>query len=432
MPQNQGHPHDGAPHPRFEEELGAVLRTTGDGFSADGRRELVEGGLRRGRRRLMRRRLAVTGGVLALAAVGIGGVYGGSLLDPAGDPTATSVAAPPRPAPSEDTGGAKENRPEDGVPVRDIAAVLKAHTPSGKWQFDGLEGRGQSVTGVYDDGGGTAGVSVGLFRAGTGGEAGKDQVTCPDKALVRYDRCADGQVPNGDRIMVLQGYVYSDGREETKNWRAVLLTKDGFLVDVSEYNAAAEKGAAVSRENPPFSPSQLKALVTADGWRPLLKKLGAPPQPGPGTPQRPPVPSAAAVQATLRSLLPKGAAVVSHGGGDGHGYVVVDDGRGRSLVGVDVQPSAGKSGAQLFTGAGVSTLPDGTKVKSVRQPGEKGGAGVVWWSVDTLTPQGFRVVVSAFNAGAQYEAATRDEPALTMEQLTALALSPKWHELPLN
>ncbi|MFE1500648.1 hypothetical protein ACFW89_37015, partial [Streptomyces albidoflavus] len=71
MPQNADPQHEG-----FEEELGAVLRRTGDGFAVDDRRELVAGGLQRGRRRLLRRRLAVTGGALALAAVGLGGVYG--------------------------------------------------------------------------------------------------------------------------------------------------------------------------------------------------------------------------------------------------------------------------------------------------------------------------------------------------------------------
>ncbi|MFE7596945.1 hypothetical protein [Streptomyces sp. NPDC057494] len=434
MSQNEGPQYDGAPHERFEEDLGAILRTTGDGFSADGRRELVAGGLQRGRRRLVRRRLAVTGGVLALAAVGIGGVYGGSVLSPGGESTSASVAAPPRPGQANGTGSAKEQQPGGGVPVKDIAAVLKAHTPAGRWQFDNLGGEGQSATGVYDDGNGKAGVSVGLFRAGTTGEAGKDQVTCPDKALVRYDRCISGRLSGGDRLMVLQGYVYPDGREETKNWRAVLLTKDGFLVDASEYNAAAEKGAPITRENPPFTTSQLKALVTAEAWRPLLKRLGAEPggKPTPGKVDLPPAPSAAAVQATLRSLLPKGATVVSHGGGDGHGYVVVDDGKGKSMVGVDVQPTGGKTVAELFSRDGVVTLPDGTKVRSTQQPGEKGGEGVVWWSVDTLTPQGFRVAVSAFNTGAQYEAATRAEPALTMEQLKALALSPKWHKLPLK
>ncbi|MFF7775993.1 hypothetical protein ACFZCG_16375 [Streptomyces tanashiensis] len=430
MPQNEGPQHDAAPHERFEEELGAVLRSTGDGFSVDGRRELVAGGLQRGRRRLVRRRLAVTGGVLALAAVGIGGVYGGSLLGPAGQATTTSVAAPPRTGAANGTGSKPESLPT--LPVKDLAAVLKANVPAGQWQIDNLAGRGQSVAGVYDDGKGRAGVTVGLYRAGTTGEAGKDQVTCPDKVVVPYDRCVSERLPGGDRFMVLQGYEYPDKRVETKNWRAVLLTKDGFLIDANEYNAAAEKGATITRENPPFSASQLKNLVTAEGWRPLLKKLGGTPEPAPGKPQLPPVPSAAAVQATLRSLLPEGVTVKSHGGDDGHGYVVVDDGKGESLVGVDVQPSAAEAVAELFTRDGVVTLPDGTKVRSTQQPGEKGGAGVVWWSVDTLTPEGFRVAVSAFNSGAQHEAATRAEPALTMEQLKALALSPKWRKLPLK
>ncbi|MFI1713927.1 hypothetical protein [Streptomyces litmocidini] len=438
MPQNEGTQHDGAPRERFEEELGAVLRSTGDGFAVDDRRELVAGGLQRGRRRLVRRRLAVTGGVLALAAVGIGGVYGGSLLGPAGQATTTTVAAPPQPGHANGTGTrtdaptGKEPFAQPQIPAKDIAAVLKAHTPAGQWQFDDLEGRGQAVTGVYDDGHGKAGVSVGLYRAGGTAESGTGQVTCPDKNFVPFDSCTSERLPGGDRLMVLQGYEYADKREETKDWRAVLLTKDGLIVDASEYNAAAEKGAEISRENPPFSPAQLKALVTAEAWRPLLRQLPEPPKPPKGPGRSPSVPSAAAVQATLRSLLPRGATVTSHGGGDGHGYVVVDDGKGASMVGVDVQPTAGSVVAELFSGSGVVTLPDGTKVKSTQELGEKGGEGVVRWNVDTLSPKGFRVIVSAYNSGTQYEAATRAEPALTMEQLKAIALSPKWRKLPLK
>ncbi|MGW8356027.1 hypothetical protein [Streptomyces wedmorensis] len=425
---------DDPQHGAFEEELGAVLRRAGDGFSADDRRELVAGGLKRGRRRLVRRRLAVTGGALALAAVGIGGVYGGSLVGPGAGTTNTSVATAPKPGNATGTASATDPKktPDAQIPLKDIADVLKANTPAGQWTFDGLDGVGHAVAGVYDDGNGKAAVSVGLYRAGRTAESGVGQVTCPDKALVAYDRCADGRMSNGDRIMAIEGYEYPDKRDGIKNWRVVRLTKDGFLIDASEYNAPAEKSDALSRENPPFSLTQLKDLVTADAWAPLTAQLPQLPKPGKGETKPPAVPSAAAVQATLRSLLPQGVTVTSHGGGDGHGYVVVDDGKGESLVGVDVQPKAGKAVAELFSGAGVVTLPDGTTVKSTQQPGEKGGAGVVWWSVDTLTPDGFRVAVSAFNSGAQHEAATRAEPALTMAQLKALALSPKWQKLPLK
>ncbi|WP_328943991.1 hypothetical protein OG259_23115 [Streptomyces sp. NBC_00250] len=431
MPQNEGPQHEG-----FEEELGAVLRRTGDGFAADDRRELVEGGLQRGKRRLVRRRLAMTGGVLALAAVGIGGVYGGSLLSPSGNTTTTSVAAPPKPRPTIDPVPGKQRPGEASIPVKDIAAVLENNTPAGSWEFEGLDGRGQAVSGVFDDGNGKAGVTVGLFRAGTG-EAGEDQVACPDKVAIPYDNCTMQNLSNGSRLMILQGYEYPDKREETKQWRAVLLTKDGFLVDVSEYNAAAEKGAPISRENPPFTPAQLKALVTTDDWRPLLKKLpqnvdmsgGEGSQ---GEPRLPAEPNATDSMNTLRSLVPKGLAVVNKGGQSGYAYVVVDDGKGKSLVEVNIQPNMADVVGTLFGSGDVTTLPDGRKVKLTQQAGEKGGEGVVWWSVDTITPEGFRVVVSAFNAGTQHEAATRAEPALTMKQLKAIALSPKWQTLPMK
>jgi hypothetical protein len=47
------------------------------------------------------------------------------------------------------------------------------------------------------------------------------------------------------------------------------------------------------------------------------------------------------------------------------------------------------------------------------------------WTVDTLRTDGFRVIVSAFNAGNQHDAASRPTPALTEDQLREIALSPK-------
>ncbi|MEV4936264.1 hypothetical protein [Streptomyces zaomyceticus] len=438
MPQNEDPQHEG-----FEEELGAVLRRTGDGFATDDRRELVAGGLRRGRSRLLRRRLAVTGGALALAAVGIGGAYGSSLLPIGGGPEKASVAGPKAPEQTRGTSAEAEaeaaaearanKRGEAHIPVRKLAAVLKANTPAGTWEIDHADGKGQAVLGVYDDGKGRAAVSVGLYRAGAGGESGEDQVTCPSKTAVPYDACTMEQLADGARLMVLQGYEYPDKREETKQWRAVLLTKDGFLIDAAEYNAAAEKGAGISRENPPFTPAQLKALVTADGWRPLLKQLPSLPRQENGSGrQSPAAPGADATQATLRSLLPKGLTFGDRGGQPGYAFVVVDDGKGKSLVQINVQTGMGGIVGDVFGSGDVTTLPDGRLVKLTQQPGEKGGSGVVWWSADTLAPDGFRVVVSAFNTGAQHEDATRAEPALTTEQLKAIALSPKWRQLPLT
>ncbi|MFF9843676.1 hypothetical protein ACH414_13585 [Streptomyces sp. NPDC020422] len=439
MPQHEEHEEHDVTNGRFEEELGAVLRHAGDGFAAGDSRELVAGGLARGRRRLLRRRVAMAGGALALAAIGVGGVYGGALLGDgggavgAGGVDGASVAAGPKPG----TSGAGKDDPaahDPGsaqLPVAELAAVLKANTPAGTWEIQDPDGKGQGVTAVYDDGKGKAGVSVLLNRASGDGEAGAGQVTCPDPVAVSYDDCTTRKLADGSRLMLFQGYEYPDKRVETKSWRAVLLTKDGFLIDAMEYNAATEKDSPISRENPPFDPDQLKTLVTAEGWRPLLKRLPVPKwfKPGSDAPSTVNEPRPAVVQATLSSLLPEGVHVVSRGGDGGYAYLVVDDGKGKSLVQINVQPRMTGIRAELFSGSDVTVEADGTRVKLAKRAGEKGGEGVVWWSADTLAADDFRVIVSAFNSGTQHDAATRAEPALTTEQLKRIALSPKWRAL---
>ncbi|CAM5628900.1 hypothetical protein [Streptomyces narbonensis] len=199
--------------------------------------------------------------------------------------------------------------------------------------------------------------------------------------------------------MVIQGYEYPDKREDTKNWRAVLLTKDGFLVDAQEWNAPAQKGAEVTRENPPFTATQLKALVTADGWRPLLKQLPKLPKTDTPAGAMPGETGGPEIQSTMRSLLPKGLRVTDRDGDYGYGFLVVDDGKGKSLFEINVQPRMGDVAHQLYGSGDVTTLPDGRRVKVTQGTAEKGGSGVVSWTVDTMTADGFRVVVSSSTQG---------------------------------
>ena len=229
---------------------------------------------------------------------------------------------------------------------------------------------------------------------------------------------------------MVKGYEYPDRRVETKLWTANLITPDGHQVSVSEWNAAAEKDAPITRDEPPLSAEQLTTLAAAQDWRGIADAL-------PDDPTRSRTPSqepslaqgdGRTIRQTLASLIPKGLKVVARGSDDGDDqftYVVVDDGKGRSLVQINVQPGMGDVAGDLF-GSGSETLSDGTRVAERQEPGEKGGAGVVMWTVDTLRTDGLRVVVSAFNSGSQQTAATRTAPALTMKQLRAIALSPKW------
>lgn len=131
---------------------------------------------------------------------------------------------------------------------------------------------------------------------------------------------------------------------------------------------------------------------------------------------------------TFRSLLPDGLSVGEETDSGGEfASVVVNDGEGRSLVQINVQRDMRDVADQLYREA--ATLPDGTLLATSKKPGEKGGQGVVMWTADTMRPDGMRVVVSAFNSGEQSSPATRPAPALTMDQLTALAISPQWPRL---
>ncbi|MFJ7155129.1 hypothetical protein ACIQUQ_09315 [Streptomyces sp. NPDC101118] len=406
----------------FEDDLGQALRQTGDGFSTD-QRALLDGGERRGRRRLARRRAAaVTGGALTLALVATAGAYAGGLLGGSG--SGASVAS----------GKGSGNGGDPGVPERGgsgavtpemLIATLKGLLPAGTLtdtRARGTKDQAPYVSGVFDDGKGRSQISVGLSRIDPKGTMFKQMTDCPSPTQVPHDGCTEETLPGGARLLLFRGYVYPDRRSDTKNWRATLATKDGYLIDANEHNAAAEKDSGITRPNPPLTMARMKALVTSDKWHAALADL-------PAAPIEPPVeaPSGGNVQGRLISLLPKGLKVVEKGDdGPDYTFLVLDDGKGESLVQINVQSNMGDLAGDLFGSGDVTTLPDGTKVKAEKKVGEKGGEGVVWWSVDTLRPSGLRVVVSAFNAPTQHAAASRETPALTMEQLRAIATSVKW------
>ena len=128
----------------------------------------------------------------------------------------------------------------------------------------------------------------------------------------------------------------------------------------------------------------------------------------------------------LKKQLPHGLTVKASGKQETeYAYVVVDDGQGRSLVQINVQPDMSDVEGDLF-GSGAKVLADGTKVATQQGPGEKGGEGVNMRQVDTIRPDGFRVVISAFNTANQSQAATREYPALTLAELEKIATSKVW------
>ncbi|WP_405529897.1 hypothetical protein OG592_18595 [Streptomyces avidinii] len=410
----------------FEDELGEALRRAGEGFTTD-RHALAEAGEQRGRRLVARRRAAVVGGsALALTVIATAGAYTGGLFDGPGAVDRVDVAAPP----TGPGGSGKQPRSGTGVVTAEqLIANLKALLPGGA--LTKAEARGTSdelgpwVSGVYDDGKGKSAVSVRLQRVDPKGSLAREQTECGDKSLQGYDDCRTEYLADGSRLMLHKGYEYPDRRVDTKVWSATLVTPQGFLVGASEWNAAAEKGAPVSRTDPPLATEELKTLVTSPAWQPALSDL---PTVEPEVPQaQEPTAlrdrNAGAALEHLINGLGVAAPVVARGGEGEYGYVVLDDGSGRSLVQINVQKGEGNIG---FTDADATVRPDGTRVKPMVGRATQ-GKDVMQWSVDTLRKDGLRVLVSSFNAADPNGRPTRDSPMLTMEQLHEIALAPGWN-----
>ncbi|WP_328954949.1 hypothetical protein [Kitasatospora purpeofusca] len=419
----------------FEDDLLHAMTRTGEGFGPHGPAGLAAGGVARGRRRWRRRSAAAAvGGAAALALVGTGAVY---LTD--GSPVAPrSVQAA---AGAQDSGGAGSASPTSGsspsssagpapaagVSGEEVLAAFRALLPKG--QVSEASGAGTNAGDrpggggspgaalVLDDGRGGARITISIARLAEDDPRRAD-AGCPDKKYVPYDACTESTLPDGGRLTVFQGYEYPDRRVATKRWFANLLGKDGRLIELNEWNAPSQKGSPVSRATPPLTPEQLKAVVVDAAWDRVVTALAEP------VPVRPGGPGKEYTQEEILTitakLLPAGLKQTETGGQPGFADFVVNDGKGKSLVELNVQDwSKDPSAGGIFGGA--ETLPDGTRVVVRKQPGK-----LVMWTVDTLRKDGLRVVVSALNSGSQVTAATRPAPALSVEQLRTIALAPDW------
>ncbi|MBK3575227.1 hypothetical protein JHN63_15680 [Streptomyces sp. MBT65] len=403
----------------FEERLTAGLHDAGNAFETD-RAALAHAGALKGRRRLLRRRnAAVMGGAAGIALVGVGG----ALLLPSGNPAKAQGSA----ATSTRASATSAPAPLSGEDLLRKLTLLVGDGAYSKTVARGTdEGPSPYVHVVYDDGKGKAAIEVGMGRVEPGSDEARQITKCPAKVFTHYDACGTNRLADGSMVMVLQGYEYPDRRVDTKLWSAELVTPQGQHVSVSEWNAAAEKDSPITRSQPPLSPARLTKLAASDAWREAIDAMPEQTPTGTSTAETSGSALNAPIAPTLKRLLPKGFTVSDSSGDDsGFGYLVVDDGKGRSLVQVNVQANMSNAEDELF-GSDAEVLSDGTKVATHQEPGEKGGAGVVMWTVDTLRTDGTRVVISAFNSGAQDTAATRKTPALTTKQLRTIALSPNW------
>ncbi|MGV9269271.1 hypothetical protein ACWDRR_31930 [Kitasatospora sp. NPDC003701] len=415
----------------FEDDLLYAITRAGEGFHTE-QAPLVAGGLDRGRRRWRRRSAAaVVGGAAALALVGTGAVYlsgstpAGTALVAAGSGSASGSASGAAAGSASPVASASASLPV--ITGEEVLATLQALLPAGRGtkgsghgtEPSGKPGAAPLVTAnlVFDDGKGEAAVGISVGRLAEG-DPGRAENTCPDKKYIPYDACTATTLPDGGSLTVFQGYEYPDRRVDIKWWNATLVGKDGRRIELSEWNAAAEKDSPVTRATPPLSAEQLKAVVTDRSWERIVAAI---PVPAPVTPRDTGKEyGQEEILSITAELLPAGLTETETGGQAGFAAFVVNDGKGKSLVEINVQDwSRDPERGSIFAGA--EQLPDGTRVTTRKTPGNP-----VMWTVDTLRPNGLRVVISAFNSGTQHTPATRTAPALTVDQLKAIATSPEW------
>ncbi|MFC9330525.1 hypothetical protein [Kitasatospora sp. NPDC057015] len=422
---------------KFEDDLLFAISRTGDAFQAD-QTPLLAGGLQRGRRRWRRRSAAaVAGGATALALVATGGVYLAGL----GGPQGNAVTVAPAGVTGGSTPSAPTATPSAGAPTTaavsgdEMAALLKGLLPPGTSTVAssrGSEGKeneppaAPAVSLVFDDGHGKAAIGLVVQRYAPGDASLLEQAQCPDpKFRVADSSCTTTTLGDGSTLTVLQGYEYPDRRVDTRAWSATLAGKDGRLVQLQEWNSPQEKGAPISRPAPPLSPEQLRAVVTDRSWDRVVAALTAPkPRQSQDTGKEY---SAQEILAIAAKLLPAGLTETETDGQPGYANFVLNDGRGKSMVEINVQdwsPKPGKDkqddGMASHFAAG-RTLPDGTKVVVQKFAGNPAR-----WTVDALRPDGLRVVIGAYNSGGPRQPAVRTAPVLNDAQLEAVVTSPLW------
>ncbi len=363
----------------------------------------------------------MVGGAAALALVGTGAVYltgsagakDAGTVSAAAAPTTTAAGAGPATTPTTVKSSAPAVVTGDEVLATFQALLPRGETTEAKGRGTDDERMGGTFVGadvVFDDGQGKSLIQIGIQKHHPNQA---QPLTCPkDFKPARVDSCTVTPLPDGSRLMLEQGYEYSDGRADTKEWHASLSGADGRDINVSEWNAPAEKGARDSRPNPPLTLDQLKAIVTDKSWDRMVAAVkfnGIDTDaidPGLSLPDR---------EAVLVGLLPQGVTVAGRSGSALAAEFQLARGEAAGSLVLRVEnwaKSADNPGQQAFKDA--VTLPDGTKVLVLGGPDSKDKQPV---RVNVLHPDGMEVMVAQGPTGQQL---------LTVEQLKAIAAGPAW------
>ncbi|WP_182607144.1 hypothetical protein, partial [Streptomyces alkaliphilus] len=428
------------PDTEFERTLADMLRRTGDGFRPD-TPKLMEGGLRRGRARVWRRRAAVMTGAASLAAV-----------------TVAAISLP----------GADGPGPAADVPrtAEDMVETLVAMLPEGVG-VEGSEGYGPDTDPEpaalldLEDGPGLLQVTLSLGRTPEGME-GDTPLGCAEwegpewegeKVECEERRFADGSVlsvtsretvvpsvdvPGGEGFAtrtleaLLQGPGGPDGEGPGSRRLLFSLTKD-----VEEPEELEGYAFPVNRDT-------MEEIVLAPVWQEVLDgvdvRYGPPVEEDEGDEgewEPPSAEKAAEVRDHLAGLLPDGVGMTEHPGEPMFlPGVLLDDGQGAVRADIDFGPEgflAGGADPAIGLDDPVSDCVeeprrDGLRVAVCEYTDPGAEAETLRWA-HALHPDGFRVEFTVINASDHGTEPIRESGPLSAEDLVRVASDPGWREV---
>ncbi|MFF4487552.1 hypothetical protein ACFY0F_13830 [Streptomyces sp. NPDC001544] len=397
--------------------------------------DLVQRSVARGRRMKLVRATQVAAATAVFALVTVGGTMmaTGAVHSVGGDGTRSRPGA----------SGQSTERSSSAAPVtvsgEEMVSTLKSLLPPGGTVSD-ASGRGTQSDGpfisptaklTYSTGKGSSGIDIRLARLDPGVPANQQgDGGCLPVEVRPYDKCTTRKLPGGAVLSTTKSFTYPNSDTGQKRWYVVYTTAAGVQVTVQEFGGGGEKGS-VDGADPLLSTDRLTSIARSPAWAKAIAALpaddGHSTSPSAGTKHVP----GTRMTSVLKSHLPHGGTISDLDASDDLVELVYDDGRGKNMVEADAQYNMSALLAKDMGCTGVAgdceawTMPDGTKVKKVKGHSEKGGSAAVWL-VDTLRPDGRRVVVREVNSYAESAPVTRPQPALTMDRLLTIALDERF------
>ncbi|MGW2644147.1 hypothetical protein ACWC2T_04335 [Streptomyces sp. NPDC001393] len=399
--------------------------------------DLVRRSVARGRRMRLVRATQVVTATAAFALVTAGGTL--MVTDTLRGPGGAGTPEQSGPGARGHVSG-QPSAPRPSISGEEMVRTLKSLLPPGG-TVSAASGRGSRSGGpvvwpaaqlTYSTANGSSGIAIDIARLDPGVPADQQgQGGCLPVEVRPYDKCTTQNLPDGAVLNTTKSFTCPSSDSGQKRWYVVLTTAEGVQLTVQEYGGGGAKGSSGGAD-PLLSITQLTSVVRSPAWNKAIAALPAPHEPPAKSPStgRKHVPGAR-MTSVLKSHLPRTGTVSDMNAGDGLVQLVYDDGHGKNMVEADAQydMTADLGGHMGCAGASgdceALTLTDGTKVKKVKEPSEKGGSAVVWL-VDTLRPDGRRVAVREVNSYAESAPVTRPQPALTMDRLLTIALDDRF------